>query len=216
MRVGIVGANPPVAMQRMLGLKSDFAYEPDAEQAKQLVGRRFFLVSGGETDIQVSQPYAACTLNLFSAGATEPLQFENAVCKFRMQATRLQDGWVQLEFVPQVSYGDDSVRTVVGDTGWRYQNGQQTETFFLHTFQRQAGNGRHGRHHRRGRRLGNSRPDSFSADRRPCDRRAVVDEEAGDGEQPAPPPVHEHPIQRLLIIRLAGMEGSEPLHATGR
>src|SRR5205807_6664696 len=102
LRVGIVGASPPVALQKMLGLKSDFAYEPGAEQAKQLAGRRCFLVSGGETDIQVSRAYPECAVELSRAGRSEPRRFENAVCKYRVRAARLQDGWASLEFVPQV------------------------------------------------------------------------------------------------------------------
>jgi hypothetical protein len=215
LRVGIVGANPPVALQRMLGLKSDFTYEPDAEQAKQLVGRHLFLVSGGETDIQVSQPYPECTLNLVSPGTTEPLRFENAVCKFRMQATRLQDGWVQLEFVPQVSYGDDQLRPVVGDAGWRFQSGQQTETFFLHHFNVKLGTGDMavitadddvqgtlGQLFFRG-------PTALRPPREPGN-------DSADGEQPTPPPPHDRPIQRLLIVRLAGMDDSEAVFSSAR
>jgi hypothetical protein len=203
-----------VALQRMLGLKSDFTYDPDAEQAKQLVGRHFFLVSGGETDIQVSQPYPECMLNLVSAGATEPLRFENAVCKFRMQATRLQDGWVQLEFMPQVSYGDDQLRPVVGDAGWRWQNGQQTETFFLHRFNVKLGTGD----------MAVITADDDSPGtlgqlffRGPAALRPAHDPEndSADGEQTTPPPTHEHPIQRLLIVRLAGMDESEPVFSSG-
>src|SRR5205807_7103339 len=90
-RVGVVGANPPVALQKMLGLKSDFVSEPDAEDAKQLVGRRFFPVSGGEIEIQVSPLFQECTLNIDSGGSSEPRRFENAICKYRIRAVRLQD-----------------------------------------------------------------------------------------------------------------------------
>ncbi len=141
MRVGIVGANPPVALQQMLGLKSDFAYEPDAEQAKQLVGRSFFLLSGGETDVQISPRYEECSLKIDSGESSEPCQFENAVCKFRLRASRVQEGWIRLEFVPQIHYGDDKLRYAAGENDWKLQNGQQTETFYLQRFDVELGTG---------------------------------------------------------------------------
>jgi hypothetical protein len=215
LRMGIVGANPPMALQRMLGLKSDFAYEPVAEQDKQLVGRHFFLVSGGETEIQISQPYLKCSLNLISANSTEPLHFENAVCKFRVRATRLQDGWAQLEFVPQVQYGQEQQRYVVGDAGWKFQSGQQTETFFLHRFEIRLSTGdmlvvtaeddAPGT-------LGQLFFRGPAALRPP---RAVDEEPAEDNEQTASSTL-DHPIQRLLIVRLAGMDDSEPVFSRSR
>ncbi len=203
LRVGIVGATPPVALQRMLGLKSDFTYEPDAEQAKQLVGRHFFLLSGGQTDIQISQPYPECALNLVTEETPAPFRFENAVCKFRVRATRLQDGWAQLEFVPQVQHGEDQQRYVVGETGWRFQSGQQIQSFFRQRFEVKLGTGEMavitaeddaagtlGQLFFRG-------PAALRPPQNP-------EQETADGEQPSPPP--DHPIQRLLIVRLAGMD----------
>jgi hypothetical protein len=215
LRVGIVGANPPIALQRMLGLKSDFAYEPVAEQDKQLVGRHFFLVSGGETEIQISQPYPKCAVNLVSANSTEPLRFENAVCKFRVRATRLQDGWAQLEFVPQVQYGQEQQRYVVEDGGWRFQTGQQTETFFLHRFEVKLGTGDMA--------VVTAEDDSPGTlgqlfFRGPAALRPprAADDEAAQSEEPGASSAPAHPIQRLLIVRLAGMDDSEPVFSRGR
>ncbi|MBI3862021.1 MAG: hypothetical protein HY290_09000 [Planctomycetia bacterium] len=82
-RVGVVGTNPPPVLQRMIGMRSDFALEPEAEQAKQFSGRTFMLVSGSETDVQVSNPYESCTLALKQGEHSEPRTFANAVCKYR-------------------------------------------------------------------------------------------------------------------------------------
>ena len=204
LRVGIVGANPPVALQRMLGLKSDFTYEPDAEQAKQLVGRHLFLVSGGETDIQISQPYPECALRLVTEEAPAPLRFQNAVCHFRVRATRLQDGWAQLEFVPQVQHGDDQHRYVVGEAGWRYQTGRETESFFRQRFEVKLGTGDMA--------VITSEDDSPGSlgqlfFRGPSALRPPhgPESETADREQP-PPPAPDNPIQRLLIVRLVGID----------
>jgi hypothetical protein len=203
LRVGIVGSNPPLALQRMLGLRSDFTYEPDAEQAKQLTGRRFFLLSGGETDVQISQSYPECMVSLRAEEAPAPLRFQNAVCKFRVRATRLQDGWARLEFVPQVLHGDGQQRYVAGEEGWRFQSGQQTATFFQQRFDVKLGMGDMA---------------VITADdeapgtlgqlffRGPAALRPPPDPEnaPADGEPAAPPT--EYAVQRLLIVRLAGMD----------
>lgn len=213
LRVGIVGANPPAALQRMLGLKSDFTYEPDAEQAKQLVGRRFFLVSGGETDIQISQPYPECTLNLVAGDSPASLQFENAVCRFRVRATRLQDGWAQLEFAPQVQYGEGRQQYVVGEAGWRFQSGQQTETFLRQRFEVRLGTGDMAVITAEDDAPGTLGQLFFrgpTALRPPRD----TEKETADDGQSAPPP--DHPIQRLLIVRLAGMDDREAVFSRGR
>jgi hypothetical protein len=205
-RVGVVGANPPVALQKMLGLKSDFVSEPDAENAKQLVGRRFFPVSGGEIDVQVSPPYRECALDVGEGDAPEPRRFENAVCKYRVRAVRVQDGWVGLEFVPQICHGDEHLRHAVGDAGWRFQNGQQTESYFLQRFDVKLGlgdmavitsedqaAGKLGQLFFRG-------PAALQPPRETLPDLFNVDE-------PRLSPNSSFPIQRLLVIRLAGMDG---------
>ena len=210
LRLGIVGSNPPVALQRMLGLKSDFNYEPDAEQAKQLVGRRFFLLSGGETDIQVSQPYPECMLRLQADQSPAPRRFENAVCKFRMRATRLQDGWARLEFVPQLQHGYSQQSYTVADAGWKFQNGQETETLFRQRFEIKLGTGD----------MAVITAEDDDAEslgqlffRGPAALRPPPDpeKETVDGEQTLPPP--DYPIQRLLIVRLAAVDEREPGYA---
>ncbi len=203
LRVGIVGATPPVALQRMLGLKSDFTYEPDAEQAKQLAGRHFFLLSGGETDVQISQPYPECSLDLHTEEASVPLRLENAVCKFRVRASRLQEGWARLEFVPQLLHGEGRQRYVAGEEGWRLQSGQQTETLFRQRFDVKLGTG--------------EMAVITAADdapgtlghlffRGPAALRRPPDPENGSAADEPATPTTEYAVQRLLIVRLAGMD----------
>ncbi len=204
-RVGIVGTNPPPALQRMIGMKSDFALEPEAEEAKQISGRTVMLLSGSETDVQISNPYPSCTLTVKHGEEAEPRNFTNAVCKYRIKAHRIQDGWVRLEFTPQIHHGDEQLRYEIGENGWTRQKGQLTETF---------------------------RPQRFTVELKTGDMAIVTAEENAPGSigelffrgpsvlrrakeessEPLfdePPPVtqeSEYPIQRLLFVRLAGMD----------
>ncbi len=215
LRVGVVGANPPLALQRMLGLQSDWVSpQPGAEEAKQLVGRRFYLISGAETDIQVSQVYPECAFNVASEGPAEPRRFENATCKFRVRAVRIQDGWARLEVEPQMHHGDDHLRPAVGEEGWRFKNGQQTEPFYLQRFDVKLGTGdmaivtaeddapgTMGQVFFRG-------PAALKMPRSPN-----LD---ASGTAQSAPPDNDYPIQRLLIIRLAAMDDAQPVFADGR
>jgi hypothetical protein len=133
-RLGVVGARPPVALQTLLGLKSDFLSEPQAEKAKQLVGRQSFLRSGGETEIQVSPFYDDCTVRVQDAKQTHAREFANARCIYRVTAERLQDGWVRLDFVPQIQFGDFQIRHAATESGWQFVNSQKTESFFPQRF----------------------------------------------------------------------------------
>jgi hypothetical protein len=204
-RVGIVGTNPPVPLQRMLGMTSSFSSEPAAEDTKQLAGRSFFLVSGGETEVQVSNPYPECAITLETGAEPASRQFANAICKYKVRASRVQDGWVQLEFIPQIHHGDDQLRHEVGGMEWRYQNGQLTETFRSQRFEVRLSTGDMAvitaEDHAPGT-LGQLffrgpsvlRPAAASAD--------GID----SGELTLPAPEADYPIQRLLIVRLAGMD----------
>jgi hypothetical protein len=214
-RVGIVGTNPPTALQRMLGLKSDFASEPEAEQTKQFSGRRVFLVSGGDTEVQISNPYQECTVTLPGDGPSEPRRFENAICKYRIRAFRIQDGWARLEFTPQINHGDDQLRYAVGEEmHWQHQSGQLTETFRPQRFtiELKAGD------------LAIITAEDDSPEtlgqlffRGPAALQRPLDSEGSTSQGERPPPQEsEYPIQRLLVVRLAGMDYLEPVHTGGR
>jgi len=213
-RAGTVGANPPIALQRMLGLQTDFAYEPEAEQTKQWVGRRCVLVSGSETDIQVSRPYPECTVDVSQGRQSQLRRFENAVCKFRIRAVRLQDGWARLEFMPQVHHGQEQLRPDVGAAGWEPQYGQRTDSFFLQRFDVKLSIGE----------MAVVTADDGASGtlgqlffRGPAALQAPQElDEAAAGEEAAPSSENDYPIQRLLVVRLAGMSGGEHPFAPGR
>jgi hypothetical protein len=213
-RVGITGSNPPVALQKVLRLRSDFAYEPAAEKEKQLVGRRVVVRSGGYTQIESSATYPQCELKIEDRHGMGSRQFENARCQWRVGVKRLQDGWAQLEFVPQVHYGKMFHRTVAGAEGWRYENSQRVETFFPQRFSLRLSVGDMAvltiEENADGS-LGNL---FFSGPS------VLQSQEGGSGPFNEIPtveqrPGNDEPVQRLLVVRLAGMkapaaQGSNP------
>jgi hypothetical protein len=205
-RAGVVASRPPLPLQQMLGLKSEFAYEPEAERVKQLVGHHLMIRSGGETSIQISPYYEECTFDTSRNGQPHSLTVGNARCLFKLKAERLQDGWAQLEFVPQVQYGDEKLRPVADGDGWRYQNSQRNELLYPQRFSLTLSVGEmaivtaeDGAESNLGRLFFCGAPG--------------IDCPASNADTPEAPaknPALSGPtVQRLLVVRLAGMGDAE-------
>lgn len=206
-RAGVVGTNPPPALQQMLGLKDDFVYEPEAEKSKQFRGNMLVVRSGSQQTIMASPLYPECTLDIPQGEQTQHRSLENAQCKYRVTAKRLQEGWVEFDFVPQIHHGPNQTRRVVGEDGaWQFQEGQKTETLFPQRFTMRlhvgemamltandAAEGRLGELFFRG----------------PA---ALASTEDGVAPRNADAPLTN--VQRLLIVRLNAMGNADGPHAT--
>jgi hypothetical protein len=140
-RAGVAGSNPPPALQTLLGLKSDFAYEPSAEKSKHLAGQQITLRTEGETEIQVSPLVQEGTVEISDGRQAIARSYEQCCGMFRVVAHRLQDGWAQLEFIPVVRHGAESLHHVAGADGWQFANGQKSESFYNQRFQLTLGIG---------------------------------------------------------------------------
>lgn len=134
-RVGVSGSNPPQTLQTLLGLKSDFAYEPTAEKSKQLVGRQVVLRSGGETEVQASPLLDECTVEIRDGKNLVARNYQQCRGLLRVTAHRVQDGWAKLEFIPVVMHGRESTHFTAGEESWQYTNGQRTEAMFSQRFE---------------------------------------------------------------------------------
>lgn len=191
-RVGVVGSHPPAALQAMLGLKADFVYEPDAEKAKQLVGRQVMVRSGGTTEIQVSPNYEECTASIHHGEQVRERSFKNARCLYHVTVERVQDGWVRLDFVPQVKHGDEHLRHRAADAGWLLTNTQDAEMFY---------------------------PQRFSVNLSVGEMAVLSAEEnvpSTLGHLFFLGAAEEAPVQRLVVVRLADMRNAMEPYGSGR
>ncbi|MBN73466.1 MAG: hypothetical protein CME32_29785 [Gimesia sp.] len=138
LRVGHVSSVPPMALQTLLGLKSHFGGIKKEEESLLLSGRRLMLRSGVPTDIQTSELFDKCTLNLITDDDEEPFEvkeFEQARCVFRVKAHKMQDGWARLEFTPEVHYGAQQLRRTATNIGWQLENRQNTSPLYNQKFE---------------------------------------------------------------------------------
>lgn len=135
LRAGVVGSTPPAALQTLLGLKSDFAYEPTAERSKHLTGQQITLRSEGETEIQVSPVVPEGTVEISDSRQMIARSYNQCCGMFRVVAHRLQDGWARMEFIPVIRHGAESLHHVAGSEGWQFANGQKSESFYSQKFE---------------------------------------------------------------------------------
>jgi hypothetical protein len=125
-QVGHVGSNPPPAVQTLLGLVADHN-STENRDAKPMVGLRKRLPPGVETEVQASDPIEACDIRMVSGQESKQCHYDQVRCMFRLKSTRLRDGWIRIDFQPEIHHGDMKVRTTSTDEGWIYQNRQNVD-----------------------------------------------------------------------------------------
>ena len=125
-QIGHSGSNPPMAVQTLLGLVSD-AGSSDNASGKLMVGVRKRLPPGLETELQASDTVDHCQMKIVEKPRTKSHDYEQVRCMFRLKSARLRDGWIRIDFQPEVHYGEYRVRHTATDQGWAYQNRQNID-----------------------------------------------------------------------------------------
>jgi len=134
-RIGIAGSNPPKSLQALLGLSDEEDFAANWDQAQTLNGRRLYLRSGAATEIQTSEIYPECTIQVEHAKDESAKDFQHARCLFRVTVERQQDGWVKLKFLPEIHYGEQKVRPRATQGGWHLRTTQQVHPFYQQQFE---------------------------------------------------------------------------------
>ncbi len=188
-RVGVASSSPPRVLQSLLGLASAKTAESTHDARKQWSGRRVVLRPGAETEIQSSPVYFACSIEVPTADGKKLKDYDNVRCLFRVKAQRLQDGWAKLEFLPEIHYGDRSLRYAATDAGWYQQTSQRINRLFGQRFEVTLNLG----------------------------EMVLI---TADGKNPRSAGRHffvgaddDAKVQRLLVVRLAGMGNTQPVYA---
>ncbi len=125
-RVGIVGSNPPPAVQKLLGMAAEISTD-DSDRAKPFMGHHHFFPPGVETQIATGVEHQQCEVLIRDGERTKTLEFERASCVLRMKAQRLQEGWVRVDFQPEIHHGESIMRPTATETGWAYRGGQDID-----------------------------------------------------------------------------------------
>jgi hypothetical protein len=125
-RVGHVSSNLPPTVQRLLGLIAEIPADAD-ESARPLLGRHQFLSPGVETEIPTGVEHEHCEFLLRDGNRSKVLEYDRVSCVLRMKAHRLQDGWVRVDFQPEIHHGDKLMRRMPTEEGWALKGGQNVD-----------------------------------------------------------------------------------------
>lgn len=125
-RVGQTGASPPPAMQTLLGLTEEVTVEDSADD-RLMRGRRMGLRSGQETELLTSDTVTQARMTFVSSDEEETIEYAQARCILRLKPLRQQDGWVKLEFTPEIHHGDALMRPTPNEDGWALRGGQKID-----------------------------------------------------------------------------------------
>jgi hypothetical protein len=181
---GVTGATPPRGLQTLLGRSWEV---PD--DSKRLVGHRVALPSGGEYEIPTSYYHPERTLQVpLAEGGSGYRSYENGRGILRLRASRLQEGFARLEFLPEIHHGPIVNRFSASPGEWRYSAGQKVERLYDLRFSVDLNIGEFAVVSSDG-----ANPDSVGH------HFFVVPGDDGD----------ERKIHRVLIVRLSGMARSD-------
>ncbi|MBS0206057.1 MAG: hypothetical protein JSS49_24455 [Planctomycetes bacterium] len=136
-QVGHVGSSPPVTVQTLMGLVTDLTSN-DTSNGKPMFGMRKRLSPGVETQIQASNAIDQCSIKVVDGPRTKTCEYDQVRCMFRLKSARLRDGWVRIDFQPEIHHGELRARITPtedslaasgfsGPGGWAYQNRQKVD-----------------------------------------------------------------------------------------
>ncbi|MBA4030201.1 MAG: hypothetical protein C0478_04810 [Planctomyces sp.] len=131
LRVGTVGASPPPMLQTLLGMSRQVQ---DENSLSQCVRRKVVVQSGTETEVEVKATPGSTELRFSDSGPSHSKEFQQLHCVFKVRPHRLQDGWVRLDFIPELHHGDERLRHTPTDVGWELRGGQVVETCYAQKF----------------------------------------------------------------------------------
>ncbi len=122
-RFGVAGSEPPRNLLAAMGVVGG-----------RYNGHRYSQRSGQAMTIDTWPAYATCRVSLDEAGERRQQTYKQARCTFRMTPERLQDGWVRVEFIPEIHHGELKMRAVPGDQGWQPVGSQLVDPLFDQRF----------------------------------------------------------------------------------
>lgn len=130
MIVGVSPANPPGALRKLLGLDRELSDSP----INRLFADRRVLPDGAEAEIQASEVHPECSVTLLSATGAEERPYKNARFLFRVMTRRVQHGWVQVDFLPEIHHGEMTMRPEAAEVGYTMRASQKVEPLFGQRF----------------------------------------------------------------------------------
>ena len=136
-RIGVAGSAVPRSLQSLL----EIGWPRDDESASTqtdlgLLSQRppVNLLAGGHTIVETNAGFPICSITHFERDNRTAREYRNARFVFQVKALRLQDGWVRLEFLPEIHHGNSATRHVPNEGGWQLQTAQKIQRLYNDKF----------------------------------------------------------------------------------
>ncbi|MDA0284562.1 MAG: hypothetical protein O3B13_03765 [Planctomycetota bacterium] len=129
-RVGHASSHPPRALEQLLEMSSGRPEVIDHE--RRLIGRRVALAAGSTLPIDLTDLQSE--LQFRPDFGEDVKTYSNARCILNVQIDREQDGWVRLNFTPEIHHGQNWLRPVATQLDWTRRRGQLIEPMFDQKF----------------------------------------------------------------------------------
>jgi hypothetical protein len=133
-RIGITGPNPPRILQSLMDVDVQWRSQRNDGQPVSQNIEQVPLFPNRPGTVLSSDRYTTCRIEVPRGSKREEVVYENAQCLFRIEAEKLQEGWVKLEFVPEIHHGQDALRRVASEDGWQLSNSQKVDTLYSQRF----------------------------------------------------------------------------------
>lgn len=128
MQYGVAPSSPPAALQSLIS--RGFG----STSTKVTAVNKVPLINGSSAPINVATLPASCHIPSSGKKGSGAMQVTQGNCTFQIAVERLQEGWVRVAFLPQIQYGAEQVRPVATDQRWENKNGQQVESYYEQEF----------------------------------------------------------------------------------
>ncbi len=139
-RVGQSGSHPPPSLQKLLGMTEELVAEGDADH-QLMRGRRLGLRSAQESEIQTLDQPLDTSIRYVLDGQEDTVPYEQLRPVLKIRPVRVQDGWIRLEFSPEMHHGQSRLRHTPTDEGWALRGGQECDARYLLKFHVMLNNG---------------------------------------------------------------------------
>jgi hypothetical protein len=126
--VGHVASSPPPTLQKLLGMSSRAADRP------KMAGRSYSIQSGTDMEVLASELWPECNLSVVDPDQSRNVQYEHVHGVFHIKPIRVQDGWVRVEFIPEIHHGELRLRQVATESGFANKTAQDVDKCYAQRF----------------------------------------------------------------------------------
>ncbi len=124
-RVAMSAARPPRPLQALMALSVE------NDPTRRSISQTYMIPSGQETWI-VCRPIESGTSITRQPleGQSQTFEVNKGQALFKIQASRVEDGWANLVIIPEIQHGQSSLKPTATNTEWTLRDRRQAITLF--------------------------------------------------------------------------------------